>query len=273
MRPFLYTLAALSVLPGPVLADADSVDRLIDATRMVEVLSVMREEGLQHAAAIERDSFPGQGGVAWTLEAERIHDLERALTDMRNSMMETIDEDGIAPITTFFESELGVKIISAEISAREAMLDDEVDTIADDALAEMRASDDPRLDALQRFIDANDLVESNVVGGLNSNFAFFRGLADSGAYEGELTQQQMLAQVWGQEEELRSGSEEWLLSYLGLAYSALEDDELEAYIAISETPSGALFNRIIFTAFDALFTRSSYELGLAAGRFVNAEDA
>ena len=273
MRHLLFSLVAATLLASSAFADVDRAERLIDATRLAEVLTVMRQEGVQHAQAIEQGSFPGQGGLAWSVEAERIHDVDRAMQDMRTSLSTSLPDDEIEPVIAFFETELGAKIISAEISAREAMLADEVDEMADDALAEMRARDDPRLDALTRFIQANDLIEANVVGGLNSNFAFFRGLVDGGAYETEMTDAQILAEVWSQEEELREGSEEWLFSYLGLAYSALEDDELEAYIEISESKAGSVFNRAIFAAFDVLFTRTSYELGLAAGRFMNAEDA
>ena len=273
MRHFLLSFAASTLLASSAFADADRAERLIGATRLADVISVMRQEGLQHAEAIEQGSFPGQGGLAWRAEAERIHDVGRAMEDMRTSLSESLADDQIEPVIAFFETELGAKIISAEISAREAMLADEVDEMAEDALAEMRARDDNRLDAIARFIQANDLIEANVVGGLNSNFAFFRGLADGGAYETEMTDSQMLAEVWSQEEELRQGSEDWLFSYLSLAYSALADDELEAYIEISETKAGSVFNRAIFAAFDVLFTRTSYELGLAAGRFMNAEDA
>ncbi|MFT4619439.1 MAG: hypothetical protein ACI90Y_000752, partial [Polaromonas sp.] len=71
----------------------------------------------------------------------------------------------------------------------------------------------------------------------------------------------------------RISSEEWLLSYLGLAYSALNDAELEAYIEMSDTEAGGAFNRAVFEAFDVLFNRTSYELGKAAARFMTAEDA
>ena len=273
MRHFLISLVAATLLPISASADANRAERLIEATRLAEVLDVMRDEGLEHAEAIELGSFPGQGGLAWRVEAERIHDVDRAMKDMRTSLSASLIDDEIDPVIAFFETDLGSKIISAEISAREAMLSDEVDEMAEDALAEMRARDDPRLDALARFIVANDLIESNVVGGLNSNFAFFRGLVDGGAYETEMTESQMLSEVWSQEEDLRQGSEEWLFSYLGLAYSALDDDELEAYIEISQTKAGSVFNRAIFAAFDVLFTRTSYELGVAAARFMNAEDA
>ncbi len=273
-RPVLAFLFAV-LLPVAALAQTaqERTDRLIEVTRLVEILQVMREEGLAYAQTMETDMFPGQGGAAWMAEAERIHDLDRALADMRPQLETVLADDRIDPALAFFADPLGQKIIAAELSARAAMLDDDVDAVAEATIEDMRAENDPRLDQLARFIAANDLLESNVVGGLNSNFAFYRGLADGGAFERELPESQMLAEVWAQEPELRADSESWLYSYLGLAYSALTDAELDAYIEISETEAGGVFNRAVFAAFDALFNRTSYELGLAAARFMTAEDA
>jgi hypothetical protein len=273
MRAFIMVAAMALVIPFQAVGDPARADRLIDVTRLTEVLGVMREEGLSYAESLEADLFPGQGGRAWMGEADRIHALERSLADMRGSLTETLGKDTIDPAIAFFASPLGQKIVAAELSARAAMLDEEVDAIASEALAEKIAENDPRLDALRRFVDVNDLIESNVVGGLNSNLAFYRGLVDGGAFEGDITESQMLAEVWEQEADLRISSEEWLLSYLGLAYSALNDAELEAYIEMSDTEAGGAFNRAIFEAFDVLFNRTSYELGKAAARFMTAEDA
>ena len=273
MRAVLLAATMALALPFQAVADPARVDSLIDATRLTEVLGVMREEGLSYAESLEADLFAGQGGRAWMGEADRIHALDRSLADMRGSLTETLIEDTIDPAIAFFASPLGQKIVAAELSARAAMLDKEVDAIASEVSAEKIAANDPRIDALRRFIEANDLIESNVVGGLNSNFAFYRGLVDGGAFEGDITESQMLAEVWEQEAALRVSSEEWLLSYLGLAYSALNDAELEAYIEMSDTEAGGAFNRAVFEAFDVLFTRTSYELGKAAARFMTAEDA
>ncbi len=245
MRAVILAATLAIALPFQAFADAARVDRLIEATRLTDVLGVMRAEGLSYAEGLEADLFPGQGGRAWMGEADRIHALDRSIADMRGALEGSLVEDTIDPAIDFFASELGQKIVAAEISAREAMLDDDVDAIASEVLAEKLAENDPRIDMLRRFIEVNDLIESNVVGGLNSNLAFYRGLVDGGAFEGDITETQMLAEVWEQEAELRVSSEEWLLSYLGLAYSALSDAELEAYIDISDTGAGGAFNRAL----------------------------
>jgi hypothetical protein len=96
--------------------------------------------------------------------------------------------------------------------------------------------------------------------------AFFRGLAESGVFEGALSEDEMLAQVWSQEDEVRAETESWLLSFGAVAYAPLSDEELRAYTQFSMTPEGVALNRALFAAFDAIFLKVSHDLGLAVGR-------
>ena len=75
----------------------------------------------------------------------------------------------------FFEGPLGRRVVELELSARRALLDEDVEAASRTALEARRADDDPLLDRLEAFISVNDLIESNVVGALNSNIAFYRG--------------------------------------------------------------------------------------------------
>ena len=101
MRHFLLSFAAATLVASSAFADADRAERLIGATRLADVITVMRQEGLQHAEAIEQGSFPGQGGLAWRAEAERIHDVGRAMEDMRTSLSESLTDDQIEPVIAF----------------------------------------------------------------------------------------------------------------------------------------------------------------------------
>jgi hypothetical protein len=126
-------------------------------------------------------------------------------------------------------------------------------------------AEDPRLDLLTAFIETNDLVERNVSGALNSNFAFYRGLSEGGAFEVEIPEELMLSEVWGQEPELRRDTIEWLYSFQLSAYSGLEDADIEAYTAFSATDAGTALNAALFAAFDTVFNQLSFELGRRGG--------
>mgnify|MGYP000135605036 CR=1 FL=1 len=256
----------------PLRAGPDPVDTLIEALALGDILEIMRQEGLDYGEDLRAEMFPGRGGGAWPATVARIYDGARIRQVMRDSLAEELDETDLAPLIAFFTSETGEKAISLEVTARRALLDEAMAEASREALAEMRARDDPRLDLLNRFVRVNDLLESNVVGALNANYAFYLGLVDGGAFPFEVTEDQILADVWSQEADIRLETEQWLYAYLALAYDPLSDRELEAYIGISESPEGQALNRALFEAFDVLFRQISRELGLAAARLIAGED-
>ena len=57
-----------------------------------------------------------------------------------------------------------------------------------------------------------------------------------------------------------------------LAYEDLSDAEMDAYIALSESPAGQAVNAILFSGFDGLFEAISNDLGRAAAGFIAGED-
>ena len=130
----------------------------------------------------------------------------------------------------------------------------------------------PRLALVGRFIDVNGLVDFNVSGALNANYEFYFGLVDGGAFPFEMTEEQVLADVWSQEDEIRAETEDWLYSYLAMAYEPVSDADLTAYIDMSETAAGKALNQALFAAFDVLYRQISRDLGLAAAQMVAGED-
>jgi hypothetical protein len=136
----------------------------------------------------------------------------------------------------------------------------------------MTAENDPRMGLIRRLADAGDLVEMNVAGALTGNLAFLQGLAREGLYGEKVDDEQMMSDVWSQEDQVRTDTETWLFPYLAFAYQPLSDADLEAYIAFSETVAGERLNAALFVAFDGVFQQVSYDLGRAAGRAMQGSD-
>ncbi len=245
---------------------------LAKAMNLDATLEIMRLEGLDYGAGIAQRMFPGKDGAAWHANLARIYAPDRLWASFGPAFDAALAGHDTAPILAFFQSGLGRKVVALEISARRAELDKSVEDMALQALAQMRAAQDPRLDLLREFIEANDLVELNVEGALNSNFAFYRGLEQGKALPRDMTEEQMLRDVWAQEDDIRRENVDWLYSYLALAYQPLSDDELRAYIAFSRTPGGRLINAALFAAFDKMFDDVSRALGQAAAREINGRD-
>ena len=246
---------------------------LLQAIGLYDVLEIMSVEGISNADALESDMFPGQGGPAWSGMVANIYANDRLVSDFEAAWdQDLFDEDQLAALISYFTSDTGTKIIEGEVLARRAFMDEEVEEAANEIYARRLDDRDSRIDQLDDFISTNGLVDLNVAGALNSNFAFYRGLTDGGAFEVEMPEALMLAEVWGQEPEIRDSTTTWLYSYQLMAYNGLSDAEFATYIDLSKTDEGRALNRALFQAFDVVFEGVSYDLGRAASVFMTGDD-
>jgi hypothetical protein len=273
MRSVLALALLPAFLPTAGLAQATAAD-VAAALRLDEVLAVMREEGIVYGGDIEDGMFPGAGGAPWAAEVDRIYANERLKTAFDASFAAALEETGADrdAIVAFFTADPGRRAVALEIDARRALLDEAVEDASILRLQEMRDTADPRLELIDAFVTANDLVEANVSSGLNSSLAFMEGLVAAGAFPEGMSQAEMLEQVWSQEPDIRADTTEWIYSFLALAYAPLSDAELGAYTAFSETEAGRDLNRALFAAFTDLFADVSRDLGSGAAAYIAGQD-
>ena len=274
-------LVALLAIGQPVLAETAapnpavevSVDRVTEVMRLGELFVVLREEGLAYGDSLEEDMFPSGGGADWRAEVSDIYDAARLQAAFSKALAERLKDrpDAVADIIAFFETDLGKRVVELEIEARRAFLDTAAEEAARVAAEDAAAARDPKVALVRRMIEAGDLLEMNVAGALSGSLAFMTGMAESGAYGG-MPQDQLLADIWGQEEQIRADSSSWLNAYLGLAYAPLSEAELESYVAFWESAAGQELNAALFAAFDEVFRPVSLDLGRAAGRAMLGRD-
>jgi len=266
----LIIAASIGLFPIGALADGheDPVIALYAAMGMPEMIEVMHEEGIEYGTSIAEDLFPGRSNTDWAQMVERIYNIDRMKAEVIGAMTAELEGDDVASMLSFFTSEPGQTIIELEIAARRALLDDDVEEAAKEVAALAIAEETPRYQQIEVFVDTNDLVETNIVGAMNSNFAFYSGLLDGGAFPAELTEEQILTDVWGQEPEIRKSTTEWVYSFLMLAYEPLEEGDIDTYIAFSDTDPGQELNSALFVAFDSMFENISRNLGLASAQFM-----
>jgi hypothetical protein len=272
----LSAQAEALVAPRMVQSDAGAqkVLALTDVLKMDEILSVMRDEGLEYGKTLEDDMFPGRGGDAWRAQVARIYDPALLRQEFDAALVAELSgaADQLDQIVDFFGSDRGQAILGLEIEARRALLDPSVEDAAKVAWANLQETDDPLAERIMRFAEVNDLIESNVMGALNSSFAFSKGLAQAEAFPQDMTEDQMLADIWGQEADVRAETTGWLFPFLSLAYGPMPEADMDAYIAFSETPAGQQANAALFAAFDKVFTRVSFDLGRAVALRLKGED-
>lgn len=265
-------LASLVALALPVAASArvaGSADAILDALHLDELLAIMAEESRRHGADLDMEMLDGRGGEGWRRIVTAINDPEDWRPRLRDALERNLADAPRAEILDFFTSSEGQRIVALEIDARRAMLDADVEAESRDRAASLRAEEAPLIGQIERFVTANDLIDANVVGSMNANIAFLDGFHEG---SGTPVAGDPLDDVWSQEAEIRASTTDWVYAFLTLAYSPLAGEDLDRYIAFSESDAGEAFNAALFAAFDRMFYETSYATGRALGRMAMGED-
>jgi len=247
---------------------------LADLLDIGGLIDVMRIEGRENALGVDADLLSGQGGAAWLVTVDKVYDPAKLRATFEAGLARELDDapEVRADMKAFFGSELGKRIVALEVAARRSLLDDQAEAAAKAIWDKAFGHKSHRAVQIERFAQINDLIESNVTGALNSNLAFFRGLSAGGAFEQQMPEDEMLSQVWSQENAIRTDTAEWLYPFLMMAYEPLTDAEFDKYITFSKTKSGKKVNAAIFAAFDAMFVQLSQALGASAAQMMAGED-
>jgi len=270
MKRTLLAMTMMTLTTGALAQDRPTVERFAEAVGVPQVLEIMREEGLKSATDLG-ESFLGGTDPGWLAEIELIYNVADLSDLVLGGMEKGIGDDNAAETVAFFETELGARIVGLELAAREAFLDPAVEATAEAYAADLQLDDPARYKMIGEFINVNDLLEANITGALNSNFAFLKALAAAGAAGEAPSQDEMLQQIYAQEPEIRESTETWLFAYLSLAYRPLSDAELEQYIDFSNSDAGHLLNRALFEGFDMMFNEVSRSLGSTLGKLSTAD--
>ncbi len=270
----IATAAVMAAFAGvaPVAAQDAQAEALFDALRFADIIDIMREEGVEYGGQIGLDLFPAKVGPSWSATVERIYDADAMQAEVKAAFVASLEGDDVATMATFFDSPLGRKFVDLEVSARRALMDDAVEEASQALAAEARKDGTARFELVDAFVQTNDLIETNIVGALNSNYAFYSGLMAGGAFDDVLTEAQILSDVWDQEPDIRATTSEWVYSFLMLAYDPVTDEELATYTAFSTTPAGKQLNTTLFAAFDGFFDGISRELGYEAARMMTGAE-
>jgi len=269
------TCFAAATAYSPAFAQSNDIaklDALFDALDMPEIIDIMREEGLAYGATLADDMLPGGQSQAWIDAVATIYDAQMMREDVRGAFDQSLEGDDLDAMLAFFTSARGEKIVGLEVSARRAMLDEAIEEASIEAAAIAMMDGTDRYQQVKSFVEINDLIEGNVVGSLNSSYAFYVGLIDGGAMPGGITPETALQDVWAQEDDIRESTTEWIYSFLLLAYQPLSDEDLAAYIAFSQTEAGQELTGALFTSFNDMFNDISGALGLAVSRFMVTQE-
>lgn len=248
--------------------------RLWQAMRLAELMPILRDEALVQADEMAAMLFERGSDAGWRDRVAAIHDPAR-LTGMFSAAfapaLAAAPDEAVAEVIAFYETPAGRQLVALELDARRAMLDADTEEGAIAAFADAVAIDSPRVAQIDALIEGADLIEPNVAAALNASLAFSRGFADEGGYQVPMSEGEILSETWAQEEDIRQQTHEWIEAFLYLAYSPLSDAELDAYIAFASSDAGLHLSEALLAGFDALFAKTSYEMGQAAAQRVSGQ--
>lgn len=269
MKRGLLAGAVIVGLAGMSAAQDAVIEDLSKALRLSETVAIMREEGLVYGRDLGIEMLPEGDSDGWRAVVSRIHDADKMLALVEAGFATALEGEDVAAMLVFFTSERGQEIVGLELAARRAFLDDAMEEAAMDRMERLRDRNAPILDRIGTLIADSDLIERNVMGALNTQLAFYQGLIDGEAFE--MSQDDVLSDVWGQEDTLRRESRDWLHAFLLMAYEPLTPEDLEAYAAFYRSPAGAALNGAVFSAFDRMYEEISYLLGRSIAQRMQSE--
>ena len=243
---------------------AEEPKQVLRALGLPDVIAVMRQEGLAQGADMSGSLLPSGAASDWQRSLEMIYNLDRMENTITRRFFKELGDVDMAPVLAFLTSPTGQRLVALKLSAREAMMEGDIEQAARAAFRALDEKSDARLTVL------NDLVEANITGALNANYAYYRGLHKSGALG--MSNQQMLEQVWSGEAEARADINECVFAFLLMAYTPLGEDVVSEYAALSQTVAGKRMNRALFAGFDEMFRDISFALGMATGRILQTQE-
>lgn len=261
--------AATVAVSAAVAEPAPQTEALLEALGIGETVEIMQEEGQRYGRDLAYDMIPDADSESWSGVIRSIYDGDKMYSLIADRFESELEGTDLAPILEYYRSEAGQEIVAMELATRRAFLDPETEAEATERYRDVAAEGSPLLEQIGTLIADSDLVELNVAGAMNSDLMFYRGLNDGGAFD--MTQEEILSDVWAQEEEMRRNSHDWLHAFFLMAYQPLDPGMLEAYAAFYRTPGGRDLNRATFAAFDEMYEEISYLLGLAVAQYLQSE--
>jgi hypothetical protein len=250
-------------------ASAAPIDTLMSSRYFGDLVEVLVDEG-----RATPDDFGAQMGVpqvTWELMLAQLYDAPALTAAFRASLETTLEQGEVEAIQTFYDTDLGQRLAQLELEGRKAISDEDVLSAAVEVWSELPI-DTPRAMQIDQYVEANDLVESNIVSSMNSDIAYLRGFT-AGAGEsvdgsGGMSEDELLRSVWLSEPDVRARVSEWVYGFSMLAYDTLTEDEFAAYIAFCESEQGQALNTALFTAFDVVYEDLSYALGAGTAQLM-----
>lgn len=262
--------STVNKLSGRAPVGQASYDALWALLQLDELAQIVTAEGRSRALAADIDLLGRPGGKVWQRKVDFIYNKERMRAEARTAMQAALAPRHLRALLEFYSDQEIQQVVAREMSVRRMFLDARVEEKARRDWLDRRGLPNHSAE-ISHFVEVNDLVERNVTGTLNSNYAFLRALAEAHPVVSErLTEDEILSQLWSQEGEIRRDASEWIYAFLTTAYDPISEKILGRYISFCDTQAGRALNHAMFDAFETVYRRLSTDLGHAVAQIGSA---
>lgn len=252
--------------------DSTKIEPLLKAMQFKQVIETILQESRVYGATLDKQMLQGRGGEKWQNLLGEIYDEDRIWNAFISKLETELSGQDTAAMLEFWKTDLGQRIVVLENSGRIAFADDDIEQDSRARFREMVQNNHPRVAMLREFVAAGDFFEVNLSNAMDANYAFMSGMVQSGVFDREITEEEILRNTWENEAEIRKDIREWIYAFLALAFQPLTDAELQAYIDFSNTKAGRVLNNAQFVAYNYVFKTISKALGVSVGEFLRSSD-
>ena len=269
MKNLIPYVAAVSVAFPAASQENSQAERLFDLLEQPAFIEILVQEGQAMAFDIAAENFSTAYLDAWDAKVDALMDADTIEASMFAQFEAALDGVDVDSYVTYFESGYGAETIAAEIAARSIMSDPILSSQAiEKAHMQMPMG---RFEQIDTFLNVSGYIEQSVAFALTDQYNFSRGLLDGGVIQG-MTESDLAAMVWDQEEFITDATNEWFQGYLYLVFENLSDDAIEELISFTASEQGRTLNQILLAAQGDLFSMINYELGREAAKFMIQTD-
>ena len=246
-------------------------DQLYSALRLDEIVQIIKTEGIHEANTTAEIYLKSKGQTGtFRKDIEKLYDRTNISTFLLDGVANRLTEDDAQSALAFYSGSLGAKIAQLEASARLAISDDAVESVAIEIAKAAGSKDHQRYKTLTKNIEDLELVEHNMKGAFASQYGFLTELSQ--ADDIDLSQDQILSMLSANEQKLRGEISAWLIGYSYMAYQPLSDEELDAYLDFLTSKPGKALHKALFDVFNALSVETASALGVLIAATREARD-
>lgn len=268
MRTILNSFILILGLSTQSLADV--YQDLYDAMYLDDIAEIMQDEGGDYVDSIGISYLEGRSLDRYKEQGHKLYDLAGLQTGLLNGLREELDADVAAQVLEFYETEAGQIAAKLEVSARRAISDQAVEDMAEAMVQEARSTQPERIADLLKFIQDLDLVQKNLEGSFNSQFAFLSEISTVRQFG--LDEQTILGLLAEGQSETERNIKQWLMAFTFMAYQPLTDKQFNAYLGMQRSDIGQDLNTALFTVFHDIDTQISRDLGKIVARLLTSQD-